>query len=335
MRKERCKLLSSVIEINNLSKEYKPLFGLQRLLALDSFTLNIEKGELFGLLGPNGAGKTTTVKLLLGLIFPTSGTMKILGQTIHSPAIKSKIGYLPEGSYFPDFLKGEEVLKFYGQLYGLRGGTLKKRIDETLDIVGLQRARKINVRYYSKGMRQRVGLAQALISHPDILILDEPTTGLDPIARREIRDILINLKEQGKTLLVCSHELLEVEMMCDRVGILNRGRLVECGSVSSLVYSDKDVEVLVRNIAADKVAPLETEGVTLVDAGRGTHRLVVSRDRGVLGVLESIEKAGGTIVQMSPRKESLEDIFIRSVHEGEEAVDETVSTEADEGRSTE
>ncbi len=314
MRKERCKLLSSVIEINNLSKEYKPLFGLQRLLALDSFTLNIEKGELFGLLGPNGAGKTTTVKLLLGLIFPTSGTMKILGQTIHSPAIKSKIGYLPEGSYFPDFLKGEEVLKFYGQLYGLRGGTLKKRIDETLDIVGLQRARKINVRYYSKGMRQRVGLAQALISHPDILILDEPTTGLDPIARREIRDILINLKEQGKTLLVCSHELLEVEMMCDRVGILNHGQLVECGSVTSLIYSDKDVEVLVRGLDKSQIKPLETDGVTITDGGRGTHKLMIARDRGLLNVLQAVETAGGTVVQMSPRKESLEDIFIRSIH---------------------
>ncbi len=327
--------MGSVIETRELSKEYRSLFGLQRMLALDKLTLDVERAELFGLLGPNGAGKTTCVKLLLGLIFPTGGSMRILGRTVHSPAVKRKIGYLPEGSYFPDFLKGGEVLRFYGHLYGLRGADLKRRIDKTLETVGLSHARRILVRYYSKGMRQRIGLAQALLSDPEILILDEPTTGLDPIARREIRDILIRLKEQGRTLLICSHELLEVEMMCDRVGILNRGRLVECGSVSSLVYSDKDVEVLVRNIAADKVAPLETEGVTLVDAGRGTHRLVVSRDRGVLGVLESIEKAGGTIVQMSPRKESLEDIFIRSVHEGEEAVDETVSTEADEGRSTE
>jgi len=309
--------LAAVIETRELSKEYRSLFGLQRLLALDKLTLDIERGELFGLLGPNGAGKTTCVKLLLGLIFPTGGTMNILGRNIHSPAVKRKIGYLPEGSYFPDFLKGEEVLRFYGQLYGLRGSELARRIDEKLDIVGLQHARRTLVRYYSKGMRQRIGLGQALLTDPDILILDEPTTGLDPIARREIRDILIGLKEQGSTLLICSHELLEVEMMCDRVGILNRGQLVECGSVSSLVYSDKDVEVLVRNVSADKIRQLEAEGVSLTDAGRGTHKLIISRDRGLLDVLHSIETVGGTIVQMSPRKESLEDIFIRSVHEDE------------------
>ncbi len=332
--------MAGVIEITELSKEYRPLFGLQRLLALDKLSLEIERGELFGLLGPNGAGKTTCVKLLLGLIFPTGGEMKILGRTIHSPAIKRQIGYLPEGSYFPDFLKGEEVLRFYGRLYGLRGTDLERRIDETLETVGLSHARRTLARYYSKGMRQRVGLGQALLSEPAILILDEPTTGLDPIARREIRDILIQLKEQDRTLLICSHELLEVEMMCDRVGILNRGRLVECGSVSSLVYSDKDVEVLVRGVAADKIAPLETQGVSLVDAGRDTHRLVISRERGVLGVLQSIESAGGTVVQMSPRKESLEDIFIRSVREhktepAQEKSAEAVGNETDKGNSAE
>jgi len=332
--------VAGIIEIHELSKEYQSFFGMQRLLALDKLTLEIEQSELFGLLGPNGAGKTTCVKLLLGLIFPTGGTMKILGQKVHSPAVKRKIGYLPEGSYFPDFLKGEEVLRFYGQLYGIRGRDLEGRIDRTLETVGLAHARRTLVRYYSKGMRQRVGLAQALLSNPDILILDEPTTGLDPIARREIRDILISLKEQGRTLLICSHELLEVEMMCDRVGILNRGQLVECGTVNSLIYSDKDVEVLVRNIAGDKIASLETEGVRLVDAGRGTHRLVISRDKGVIEVLQSIESAGGTVVQMSPRKESLEDIFIRSVHgSAADTVDRktapTVDRAVNEGNSTE
>ena len=188
-------MVAPVIETLDLTKIYVTFLGTQQILALDKLNLSVEEGEIFGCLGPNGAGKTTAVKIFLGLIFPTSGEVRILGQRTASPRVKRKIGYLPEGSYFPDFLRGEEVLEFYGHLYGLRGKDLQERITATLDLVGLQDARRMLVRYHSKGMRQRIGLAQALLSDPDILILDEPTTGLDPIARREIRDILVLMEE--------------------------------------------------------------------------------------------------------------------------------------------
>ena len=203
--------MSAVIETQDLTKVYKGISKAQDVVALDKLTMQVNEGEIFGYLGPNGSGKTTTIKLLLSLIFPNSGAMKIMGQSnITAPEVRKNVGYLPEGAYYPDFLKGEEILRFYGNLYGMKGASLKKRIDEVLEIVGMTRARKRLIRGYSKGMRQRIGLAQALLSDPSILILDEPTTGLDPVARKEIRDLLITLRDQGKSLLISSHELLEV-----------------------------------------------------------------------------------------------------------------------------
>ena len=188
--------MATIIKTMNLNKIYEGSFRGQDVHALRDLTLEIPEGEIFGYLGPNGSGKTTTIKMLLGLIFPTSGSIEILGsKAISASAVKQNIGYLPEGAYYPDFLRGEEILAYYGKLYGLGGADLKKRINESLEMVGMERARKRLLRGYSKGMRQRIGLAQALISDPKILILDEPTTGLDPIARKEIRDILIELRD--------------------------------------------------------------------------------------------------------------------------------------------
>jgi ABC-2 type transport system ATP-binding protein len=308
--------MEPVIEIEELTKVYSSAFGGSRLRALNKLTLVVEKGELFGFLGPNGSGKTTTVKLLLGLIFPTSGKMRILGRSVYNRGVKRQIGYLPEGPYWPEFLNGAEVLRFYGQLYGMRGKELERRMDETLSLVGLSDARNILVKFYSKGMRQRIGLGQALLSDPDVLLLDEPTTGLDPIARREIRDVLISLRDEGKTLFVCSHELLEVELMCDRVGIIHRGDLVECGRVEDLIWSDKDVEITVSNASESLKEGMASEGMEFADAGRDSVRLSVSRDNDIFKVLDKISDDGATLISMTPRKESLEDIFVRSVRDG-------------------
>jgi len=321
--------MEPVIEIEDLTKVYVSAFGGSRLRALNKLSLVVEKGELFGFLGPNGSGKTTTVKLLLGLIFPTSGKMRMLGRSVYSRGVKRQIGYLPEGPYWPEFLSGAEVLRFYGQLYGMRGKELERRMDETLSLVGLSDARDVLVKFYSKGMRQRIGLGQALLSDPDVLLLDEPTTGLDPIARREIRDVLVNLRDAGKTLFVCSHELLEVELMCDRVGIIHRGDLVECGRVEDLIWSDKDVEITMSNASESLKEGMASEGMELADAGRESVRLSVSRDKDIFKVLDKISDDGATLISMTPRKESLEDIFVRSVQDGGAA--ETSRQEEPEG----
>lgn len=325
-------MVAPVIETLDLTKIYVTFLGTQQILALDKLNLSVEEGEIFGCLGPNGAGKTTAVKIFLGLIFPTSGEIRILGERTASPRVKRKIGYLPEGSYFPDFLRGEEVLEFYGHLYGLRGKDLQERITATLDLVGLQDARRMLVRYYSKGMRQRIGLAQALLSDPDILILDEPTTGLDPIARREIRDILVKLKvERGKTLFICSHELLEVELMCDRVAILDRGKVVKSGRLDEMVYSERDVEIVARGVSGELESKFCGENVTVSEAGKGKVRIDVPREKGVFGVLRRLEQDGAELVSMSPRKQSLEDIFLQAVRESAEERQAAASAESAAG----
>jgi len=321
--------VATVIETFDLTKIYMSFLGTQQVLALDNVNLSIERGEIFGFLGPNGAGKTTAVKIFLGLIFPTSGDVRILGQRVTSPRVKRQVGYLPEGSYFPDFLRGEEVLEFYGHLYGLRGSDLQDRITATLDLVGLQDARRILVRHYSKGMRQRIGLAQALLSDPDILILDEPTTGLDPIARREIRDILVRLKvERGKTLFICSHELLEVELMCDRVAILDRGKVVKSGRLDEMVYSERDVEIVAHGVSTDLENQLRSENLVVSEAGRDAVRIEVPREKGVFSVLRRIEQDEAELISMSPRKESLEDIFLQAVRAQSPEIEQTSNTES-------
>jgi ABC-2 type transport system ATP-binding protein len=305
--------VSAVIETNKLTKTYEAAFKGQDVKALKDLTIEINPHEIFGYLGPNGSGKTTTIKLLLGLIFPTSGTMKILGsEDIGSPEIRRKIGYLPEGAYYPDFLKGEEVLRFYGNLYGLRGKDIERRIDKVMETVGMARARKRLVRSYSKGMRQRIGLAQALISDPQILILDEPTTGLDPIARKEIRDILVELRDRGKTLLISSHELLEVEMISDRVGILHEGVLQASGTLRELL-TERDVVIEVEGATPEALVKLRAAGMVAEDA---LNMKTILRVPGTVPLYEAIAlcKAQGIALQsVAPRRETLEELFIRVV----------------------
>lgn len=318
--KKRVKALSvsEVIEIEQLTKTYESgFFSGQDVHALKALDLTVHHGEIFAYLGPNGSGKTTTIKLLLGLIFPTSGTMKILGrEDIDAPEIKEKIGFLPEGAYYPDFLRGEEILRFYGQLYRMGGKTLEKRIDEVVEVVGMGHARKRLMKGYSKGMRQRIGLAQALMSDPDILILDEPTTGLDPLARKEIRDILANLRDQGKTLLISSHELAEVELISDRIGILYQGVLQTIGTLDELL-KDRSTTIEIAPLDSEKLSGLTGEGIEAEDRTGDRILLRVPTAMALYDAVELCKKHGAEILSIAPKRETLEELFVRIVGSAE------------------
>jgi len=249
---------TEAVEAHGLTKVYKDFWGRDKVRALDDLSLTIHRGEVFGLLGPNGSGKSTTIKLLLGLIFPTSGSATVLGHKAGSIAINERIGFLPEESYLYRFLNGEETLRFYGQLFKIPRRELNKRVPALLDAVGLDaKARKRKLREYSKGMARRIGLAQALINDPDLILLDEPTTGLDPIGTREMKDLIKSLREQGKTVLLCSHLLADVQDVCDRITILFRGKLMTLGSVRDLLQVRDVTQVQTRTMTEPQLEQLQ------------------------------------------------------------------------------
>ena len=227
--------MSTVLKIDNLRVEYRSReLGQPSKVAVNGLNLAIEAGEVFGFLGPNGAGKTTTMNVLLGFVNPSGGSCAIFGVDTRQPIARQRIGFLPELTYYYKFLNAEEILRFYGRIFRIPRRDLETRIDEVLKLVELEPARKRPIRTYSKGMQQRVGIAQALINKPDLLILDEPTSGLDPLGRMKVREIIQRLKDEGKTVFFSSHELGEVETVCDRVGIMFEGRLKEHGRVAEL-----------------------------------------------------------------------------------------------------
>jgi ABC-2 type transport system ATP-binding protein len=224
-----------VIETRNLSKTYRDFWGRQKVRALKALDLTIYRGEVFGLLGPNGSGKSTTIKLLLGLLFPTTGRAIVLGKEATDVKKNERIGYLPEETYLYKFLNAEETLDFYGRLFDMPAALRKQRAEALIDMVGLSWARRRQMREYSKGMARRLGLAQAMINDPELILLDEPTSGLDPIGTREMKDLILKLKAEGKTILMCSHLLADVQDVCDRIAILHQGELKELGRVDSLL----------------------------------------------------------------------------------------------------
>jgi ABC-2 type transport system ATP-binding protein len=245
------------VHTEHLTKVYKDFWGRDKVRALDDLSLTIHRGEVFGLLGPNGSGKSTTIKLLLGLIFPTAGSASVLGFPAGSTQVNERVGFLPEESYLYRFLNGEETLRFYGRLFKMDRRTLNRRVPELLDIVGLDaKARKRKLREYSKGMARRIGLAQALINNPDLILLDEPTTGLDPIGTREMKDLIVSLKQQGKTVLLCSHLLADVQDVCDRITILFGGRMRELGQVKDLLQVKDITQVQARSLTEPQIAEL-------------------------------------------------------------------------------
>ena len=239
-----------VVRTENLTKEFKgkSLISRRRVKALDSLNLQVEGGEIFGYLGPNGAGKTTTFKLLLGLIFPTSGTASILGENIREVGFKAKVGFLPEQPYFYDYLTGEEFLSFYAQLFRFDKKTCKQKAQTLLETVGLAEAGSTQLRKFSRGMLQRIGIAQALINDPELVILDEPLSGLDPVGRKEIRDIILQLKADGRTVIFSSHILSDVEMICDRIGVLMHGQLQSVESVDEPPETSSPVNARIESV---------------------------------------------------------------------------------------
>jgi ABC-2 type transport system ATP-binding protein len=259
------------VSIRNLEKVFPVHLRRRQVVALRGLSLDIPAGHVYGLLGPNGSGKSTTLKILLGLVTPSSGTSEIFGVPSHRVASRVDVGFLPENPYFYKFLTGAETIAFYGKLCGLTGGTLKARVTELLDLVGLTEAGDRRVGSYSKGMLQRIGLAQAMVHDPRLLILDEPTAGVDPAGSREIRDLILRLKARGKTILLTSHLLEQVQEVCDRVGILAKGRLVREGSLDILTGISGQTEYVIENSS-----PELQEEISRLVAARGA-RLVSSR----------------------------------------------------------
>ncbi len=251
-------LISDVaIKTEDLTKTYKSFWCRSKVLALDSLSIDVRMGEIFGLLGPNGSGKTTTLKLLLGLIFPSKGKAYVLGKSTNDVVVKNRIGFLPEESCFYRFLNADEILDFYGRLFKIPGKERKLRINRLVEQVGLGFARKRPLRQYSKGMLRRIGIAQALINDPDLIILDEPTSGLDPIGIRDTKDMIVELRDRGKTVLLCSHLLTDVQDICDRVAILDKGKLQISGTIDELLSRKDVVEILIQNISNEALIDVE------------------------------------------------------------------------------
>jgi ABC-2 type transport system ATP-binding protein len=308
--------MNAIVEIENLTKDYDVGFWRKRKVrALNGLSLTVNQGEIFGFLGANGAGKTTTLKLLMRLIFPTSGTASILGRDISDVSMHLRIGYLPENPYFYDYLTALEFLNFCGDLCGISKSERNERAKQLLTRVGLKETRwNTQLRKFSKGMLQRVGLAQALINDPEIVFLDEPMSGLDPIGRREVRDLIATLRQDGKTVFMCSHILSDIEVLCDRVAILNGGRLAQIGVLDELrqqAAGQNLIEIVVSGTDATTLQNhLAKPNDFKVNANPAGLRIEVADDLDVDVVLAALRKANGTLVSVQPVRQSLEELFL-------------------------
>ena len=304
------------LEIQGLAKDYAVGFWKKTSrTALKSLHLNITQGETFGFLGPNGAGKTTTLKLLMGIIFPTSGTATILGRDIGDPEVKRKVGFLPEQPYFYDYLSAPELLDYYARLSGVSPGTRQNRIAELLERVGLRDVGNKQLRKFSKGMLQRVGIAQAIIHDPEIVFLDEPMSGLDPVGRHDVRELIQHLKDQGKTIFFSTHILSDAEALCDRVGIIHKGELRGVGVVNDFRSSvaDKTEVIWLGTGALASVTDLVSDTHTTGDTVRGT---VESANLDPL--LEKLRQQRARLISVTPINRTLEDYFLAQTREKEE-----------------
>lgn len=305
--------LQEVLKVQNLYKAYKTGFIPRRFPVLKGITFSVLKSEIFGYLGPNGAGKTTTLKCILGIIFPDSGEISLFGQPHLSLKAKEKIGYLPENPYFYEYLTAQEFLNFYARLFPANRMPSREKINELLHLVGLEKAADLQLRKFSKGMLQRIGLAQALINEPELVFLDEPLSGLDPIGRKELRDVIVNLKNLGKTVFICSHILQDIEMICDRVAIIVAGRIVARGSLPELI-SEK---ILFTEITLSGLNRTDLEGLGEFVSIRGNRALIKVFDEIKIDqILDLIREKKGKIHSMVPRTETLEDIFVDLVKQG-------------------
>jgi len=304
--------MPTIIEIDRLTKEYEAGFLRKRKTrALDTLSLAVERGQIFGFLGANGAGKTTTLKLLMRLIYPTSGTARVLGRDISDISMHARIGYLPENPYFYDHLTAREFLSYCGELFGQKTGTRASRTEALLTRVNLEKKSwDLQLRKFSKGMLQRVGLAQALINDPEIVFLDEPMSGLDPVGRREVRDLIASLRTEGKTVFMCSHILSDIEVLCDSVAILKAGRLAHAGSLDELrVRESSLIEIIATDVAADALKRQLEVSATVTTTASGV-RIEVSDEKEVDAVIAALRSVNGKLVSVQPVRQSLEDLFL-------------------------
>lgn len=292
-----------VIRTQSLTKIYRPPFRKTEVRALEDLSIEVYRGEIFGIMGPNGSGKTTTIKLLLGLLFPTGGKAEVLGRPPTSVEAKARIGFLPEESYLYGFLNADETLDFFGRIFNLDRAERKKRIDRLLDRFGIAHARRRRVREYSKGMVRRLSFCQALINEPEIVFLDEPTSGLDPISSRQIKDLILELKNEGKTVFVSSHLLADMQDVCDRIAILYGGRLRRYGAVRDLLVNRSLLTLLVENLGSEALQRIR----------------------------EAIDREGGRIVRCDATQETLESVFLKTVQESRESGTQSNADTGDQG----
>jgi ABC-2 type transport system ATP-binding protein len=304
----------SALSTYELTKDYAVGFWRKRpYRALDRLTLEVEAGDVFGFLGPNGAGKTTTLKLLMRLVFPTSGRAEILGRPAGDLSVKRRIGYLPENPYFYDHLTAEELLSYFGGLFGFDAATRRARADKLLDDVGIGAERRMPLRKFSKGMLQRVGIAQALLNDPELVILDEPMSGLDPLGRRDVRALILQLRDSGCTVFFSSHVLSDAEALCSNVAILAKGRLVTAGRLTDmLAFQVRGWELVASNVGVGLVRALEARARRVVRLSEGRYSVELPLeppDR----LVSEIAAAGATVVSLNPLRETLEDFFVQQV----------------------
>jgi ABC-2 type transport system ATP-binding protein len=305
-------MTSTAIEIDGLTKDYATGFWRKRMRrSLDNLSLSVEDGEIFGFLGPNGAGKTTTLKLLMGLIFPTAGTARIRGKSIDDVAMHREIGYLPEQPYFYDYLTARELLDYYARFFGFAAADRRERVARFLELVGLTAAADVQLRKFSKGMLQRAGIAQAILHDPKVVFLDEPMSGLDPIGRREVRDIILDLKNQGRTVFFSTHILSDAEMLCDRVAVLVDGKLQGVGAPGEIVSMDVVAMDILFELKEGRSLP---QALATVTTKAGAHYRAEVPEAELYATLEKLRECDARILSVQPVRPSLEEYFFRMVN---------------------
>jgi len=309
--------VTAAIRTRELSKDYLVGFWRPRpYRALDRLSIDVAPGDVFGFLGPNGAGKTTTLKLLMQLVFPTSGEAEILGRPLGDVSIRRRIGYLPENPYFYDHLTAEELLDYYGRLFGQSAADRRQRVGKTLDRLGIGAERRLPLRKFSKGMLQRVGLAQALLNDPEVVFLDEPMSGLDPLGRRDVRALILELRDQGRTIFFSSHILSDAEALCTRVAIVAKGRLAASGTLADLKeFAIQGWELVMAGVPPEALERVRSRARRVVTIGGDRYAIDLPPDGRPEELLRELTAAGATPVSLNPVRETLEDVFVRRVAE--------------------
>ena len=310
---------AAVVRVQQVVKDFRPGFGLKRKRVLHGVTFDVQEGEIFGFVGPNGAGKTTTLKILMGLIRPTEGSASILGRNVAESEFRDQVGFLPENPYFYPYLTAREILDFYARLSGVGGSDRAARVDELLGQVNLGHAADAHLKTFSKGMLQRVGVAQSLIHDPKVVFFDEPMSGLDPIGRKEIRDLILGLRAEGKTVFMNTHIVSDVEMICDRVANIVKGSIRHQGRIEDfLPDSGRRTDIVLANLPPEVAEQLgERFAVTMQGLGERLELRVAEKDVG--GVLDRGISSGAEVVSVTPHRHSLEDVFLDAVREDEDA----------------